>query len=254
MDIIFEYEKNRIILPVNPEEIEVNIPSSSQKVSVIGIGQIAVPQEPDLASVSIKSFFWNYRFADIISRYGTNVVTQSITSGLKADKRMFDDSLKFTMLNQYVTWFSVWQKSKKPARWSIVSSPLEPKQIYDFDVTCENFKHKIKAGEEQDYYYELELIEHRPYGAAELNTQTDTETGKTKADVPFKQRLKGAKETFKEFTVRPIDTLWTVAKKFGTGEYDDWKMIYNIASNKSIIANNLRNLQGQVLQLPKEWQ
>ena len=150
MDIIFEYEKNRIVLPVNPEEIEVNIPSSSQKVNVIGIGQIAVPQEPDLATVSIKSFFWNYRFTDILNRYGANIIRQTVTSGLRADSRMIDDSSRFTMLNQYVTWFSDWQKSKKPARWSIVASPLEPKQIYDFDVTCENFKHSIKAGEEQD--------------------------------------------------------------------------------------------------------
>ena len=78
--------------------------------------------------------------------------------------------------------------------------------------------------------------------------------GKTKANVPFKQRLQGAKETFKEFTLRPTDTLWTVAKRFGNGEYDDWKMLYNIASNKNTIANNLRNLQGQTLQIPKVWQ
>ena len=253
MDIIFEYEKNRIVLPVNPEEIEVNIPSSSQKVNVIGIGQIAVPQEPDLATVSIKSFFWNYRFTDVLNRYGANVIRQSVTSGLRADSRMTDDSLKFTMLNQYVTWFSDWQKSKKPARWSIVAGPLEPKQIYDFDVTCENFKHSIKAGEEQDYYYELELIEHRPYGATELNTKTDKETGETVADTPQKPRLQGAKEKLKELTVKPSETLWSVAKKYGQGGYDDWKMIYNLASNKVNIVNNITNLSGVTLQMPKEW-
>ena len=254
MDIIFEYETNRIILPVNPEEVEVNIPSSSQKVSVLGIGQIAVPQEPDLATVTIKSFFWNYRFADIVSRYGTDVVRQSINSRAQnADKKMLDDSKTFTMLNQYIKWFSDWQKSKKPARWSIVASPLEPKQIYDFNVTCENFKHSIKAGEEQDYYYELQLIEHRAYGPTELNVKTNQETGKTTADTPQKPRLDGAKEKPKEVRLKPIDTLWSVAKKYGDGSYDSWKMIYNVASNRNNIANNLRSLLGTVLHMPKEW-
>jgi hypothetical protein len=251
MDIIFEYEKNRIILPVNPEEIEVNIPSSAQKVNVIGIGQIAVPQEPDLATVTIKSFFWNYKFTDLISRYGTNLLRQAATSGLRGDSTMTDDSIKFTMLNQYVKWFEDWQKSKKPARWSIIASPLEPKQIYDFDVTCENFKHGIRAGEEQDYYYELQLIEHRAYGATELNTKRQND--KIVADAPEKSRLQGLKETLTELRVKPGETLWSITQKYGQGGYDEWKMLYNVAQNKNIIANNLRNLQGQVLQLPKEW-
>ena len=251
MDIIFEYEKNRIILPVNPEEIEVNIPSSAQKVNVIGIGQIAVPQEPDLATVTIKSFFWNYKFTDLLNRYGTAAIRQASASVFKNDNNMIDDSLKFTMLNQYITWFSDWQKSKKPARWSIITSPLEPKQIYDFDVTCENFKHSIKAGEEQDYYYELQLIEHRAYGAVELNTKQKND--KIVADAPPKSRLQGLKETVTELRVKPIDTLWSITKKYGQGGYDDWKMLYNVAQNKNIIANNLMNLQDQVLQLPTEW-
>lgn len=253
MDIIFEYEKNRIILPVNPEEIEVVKSSSAQKAKVIGIGEIAIPQEPDLATVTIKSFFWNYRFTDLISRYGTNLLRQSTTSGLRGDSNMTDDSVKFTMLNQYIKWFEDWQLSKKPARWSIITSPLEPKQIYDFDVTCESFRHSIKAGEEQDYYYELQLIEHRAYGASELDTRTDAQTGKTKANQTFKQRLQGAKETLTELRVKPGETLWSITQKYGQGGYDEWKMIYNVAQNKGAIANNLRNLQGQVLQLPKEW-
>lgn len=40
---------------------------------------------------------------------------------------------------------------------------------------------------------------------------------------------------------------------YGSGEFDDWKKLYNIGYNRNIIANNLKDLPNKVLQMPKEW-
>ena len=256
MDIIFEYENKRLILQVNPSEISVITPSNSIKPSVVGIGQIAIPQDPDLSTVKISTFLWYDRFVNIIQRYGSSAMSFA-TAGMRGDNTMVDDSVKFTMLNQYIKWFEDWRDSKKPARWTVVSSPTEPSYNFDFDVVCENFEKTIKAGEERDFYYNIDLIEYRHYGAEELNTKqvsaTIAGTTSTVAEQAPKPRL-SVKEKVTEVTLTAKDKIWDVAQRYGKGDYDKWKVLYNYATNKTLIANNLNSLAGIKLQIPLEWQ
>lgn len=272
MNIIFEYEQKRLILPVNPEEVKVSIPSSSNKVNVLGVGQVSIPQDADLAKISIQSFFWKYLFDNSILRYAeayinsSSTVGSSILSGISsADTKLkdltgtglIDDSKKFKLLNEYVQWFRTWQQSKKPARWTIVVPPDEPPQCFDFNVTCENFNYKIIAGEETDYYYEIELQEFRNYGAEKIESKTDS-TGNTINTKNTHNRLSSTKSaTPTSVNVTSKDNLWSVAKKYGSKTKnkvgDNWKILYSMPANKSIIANNIHNLTGQKLQMPTEW-
>ncbi len=273
MNIIFEYEQKRLILPVNPESVKVSIPSSSNTVNVIGIGQVSVPQDAGLAKVSIKSFFWKYLFDTSILRYAetyissSSTVGSSILSGISSvDTKLkdltgtglIDDSKKFKLLNEYVQWFRDWQQSKKPARWTIVVPPDEPPQCFDFNVTCENFNYEIVAGEETDYYYEVELQEYRNYGAEKVDTQQDSSTGKTTATKTTHNRLSSTKaQTPSTVTVNSKQNLWSVTKQYGSKVKnkvgDNWKLIYSMPANKSIIANNIKDLTGQTLQIPTDW-
>lgn len=256
MDIIFQYEDKKIKLPVNPESLRKSTSSSAQKVNVVGIGQISVPQSASLATISVKSFFWKYLFDNSLTRLGSNIdrVRNAMSS---TDERfgtnLLDDSTKFKTLTEYVKWFEDWRDSKKPARFTVVTLPNEPAEYFDLDVTCERFDYEAKAGEEGDYYYEMELLEYRHYEAKELNTKTDAQTGKTVAETPQKSRLQTFKEKVNEIRVKPVDTVWTIAKKYGNGEYDSWKQLYNIGYNRNIIANNLKDLGNKTLQMPKEW-
>lgn len=254
MDIIFEYDDKRLILPVNPESVKVRTSSASQKTDVIGVGQVSVPQTAELSQISIKSFFWKYLFDSTILRlaeaYLPSTVSTKIGSSVLGSALM-DDSKKFKLLNEYVQWFNTWRDSKKPARWTIVVPPNEPPQCFDFYITCERFDYEIIAGEETDYYYELELLEWRNYGAEEVETKE--ENGKIIANPKAPARLTTKAELQPKFTTKVKDSLWSLAKQNAKGDLEGWKALYNIAENKSIIANNLSNLSGQVLKTPTEW-
>ena len=261
MKIIFEYgttsNKKRLILPVNPDNLKVNIPSSAQKTEVVGLGQISIPQSPDLATMSIKSFFWKYLFDNVLKRYTIDTFTEALSlstiNGVGSEGFLVDDSKKFKLLNEYVEWFKTWQASKEHARFTVVTMPNEPKQSFDFEVTCESFDYWVEAGQEGDYYYELNLLEWKSYDVEELSTKTD-ENGITTAQKNKGKSRISIKEKAKEVIAKPSDTLWGIARKYGNGEYDDWKRIYELSQNKEIIANNLLNLNGQTLKIPKVWQ
>lgn len=259
MNIIFEYEDKRLILPVNPESVRVHTASPSQKVDVIGLGQVSVPQTAQLSTISIKSFFWKYLFDSTLLRLAEAYVP-SVASAISAinskvssvvGSGLVDDSKKFKLLNEYVKWIEEWRDSKKPARWTIVVPPNEPPQCFDFYVTCENFDYEVRAGEDTDYYYEMELLEWRDYGAEEVETKE--ENGKIVANPKSPARLSVKAELAPKFTTKIKDSVWSIAQKHSKGGIDGWKSLYNIAENKSIIANNLGNLANQVLKTPKEW-
>ena len=175
MKIIFEYGQKRLILPVNPESLRVNIPSNAQKVNVVGLGQVSIPQGPDLATISVKSFFWKYLFDNILQRYTTDYFTEALSLAtirqVGSEGFMEDDSKKFTLLNEYITWFKTWQASKQHARFTVVTMPNEPKQSFDFEVVCDNFDYWVEAGQEGDYYYELNLTEWKNISTTSLKDQ-----------------------------------------------------------------------------------
>ena len=61
--IFLEYQNtlghpNLIKFPINPESLEKGRISNSSKTKVEGVGEVSVPEYPNLATISIKSFFW----------------------------------------------------------------------------------------------------------------------------------------------------------------------------------------------------
>lgn len=271
MDIIIEYNSHRITLQVNPENIQINRPSSAQKTNIIGIGQVAIPQEPDLASFSIKSFFWKYlfdknklkRLAKTLAESALEIGARIITGDTSSNNYSFgitNDDDYFTSVWNYIDWIEAWQANAEPARITIVSAPNEQKQHFDYFVTCEQFNYEKRAGEEDDYYYELELLEYRHYGAEELTVKENRDSGgsnggnnKATGEKSSKSRLNTSEKTPVEIEVKTNENIWSITERYGSGGENEWTLLYNTAKNKEKIANNLNDLKGQVLQLPKEW-
>lgn len=278
MNILFEYSDKKIVLPVNPESVKVNKPSQSQKVEVIGIGEVSVPQRRKLATVNISSFFWedlfnqNFLLSGLGSVAGylpnslTNQINTGIQSGINTVKgainsipksdivqgiasSIIDDSQKFKVLNEYVKWFEEWQASQKPARWTIVVAPNEPPQCFDFYVTCENFNYEVRAGEDGDYYYEIELLEWRDYGAKVLTAEKQ-KNGTTKFVEKPKYRLETKAEVVKDVSCTEKDSIWSVSKKYCE---DNWKDLLKEGVNKTSLANSPQNLNGLILKIPKQY-
>lgn len=264
MNIVFEYEDKKLILPVNPANVKVTKPSQSQKVEVLGIGEVSVPQTRKLASVSINSFFWQDLFNQqfLFSKVGTlssylpstlasqlNSVANAIYNKIPSNiAGILDDSQKFRVLNEYVLWFEEWQASKKPARWTIVVPPNDPPQCYDFNVTCESFDYESKAGEENDYYYNIELLEWRNYGAKVLNAETKSD-GTTQYNQEHNARL-DVKAKVSEVQTTERDSIWSTAKKW-CGNGDNWKDLYNEGVNKYVLSQRPQDLAGAVLKIPQ---
>lgn len=57
IDLTFEFRRDSLTLPVNPENIEISEPGNNQKTNVVGLGEIIIPRERGLASFKISSFF-----------------------------------------------------------------------------------------------------------------------------------------------------------------------------------------------------
>lgn len=278
MNIIFEYSGKVLILPVNPESIKITKASQSQKAEVIGIGEISVPQTRKLASITISSFFWedlfnqNFLLAGLgaVSGYMpsvlSNAINEQVTKGINQVKNyvnkipksdivqgivngIADDSQKFKVLNEYVKWFEEWQASKKPARFTVVVPPNKPKQCFDYNVTCENFTYEVKAGEEGDFYYELELLEWRNYGARVLKPEQQTD-GTTKYKQEPENRLENKGDTPQEVKQTAKDSIWSTAKKYCK---DKWKDLLNESANMAALSVSPQNLNGMILKIPKQY-
>ena len=227
--ITLSYDYFFLKFPVNPESIKKEIASTAITEDVEGIGQVSTTKKPNLARITIESFFWQ----------DVNLVPSSM----------------------YVTWLERWQKSGKPA--TLIVTRLN----YSMQVTCENFIHWINGGEETDIYFTLDLLEYRPHGAKKLGIVTNKKllqkikddkeliSNPILFDTPRPSRISSSKKTFSNpYTVLKNETLQTVTKKI-TGSTDDWKSLYD--ENKVEIGNILNDgseiPSGTKLKLPDSW-
>lgn len=204
--IFLQYESNLLKFQVNPESIGKDIPSKGRNVNIEGLGEINVPQSPSLATMSIKSFFWQ-------------------------DRNLLPTAL-------YVAWLEKWQRSKKPAK--LVITRLN----YSMYVTCERFYHEKRAGEENDVYYELELKEYRKYGAKRVSVvESKSWFDKFLAldiappilvDIPTSSRQNTMKTGVNPYITKEGETLASIARKV-TGTSSLWKEIYD--ANKNVLGD-----------------
>lgn len=230
--ITLTYDKWKTLkVPINPEVLKKVIPSSSETVNIVGLGEVSVPQTPKLAEMTIDSFFWQEL---------STLVPPAL----------------------YVNWLEEWQKSKKPA-FMVVT-----RFNFSMWVTCENFEHWINAGEEEDVYYTLSLKEYRHYGAKKIKGSTNRKlitainnvmnaVGKFAGytvcvDIPRPSRVSNKEVINNPYTVQKNDTVTSITKKI-TGSDENWKELY--IENKEIIGDSLRDglVVGTKLTLPESW-
>lgn len=233
--ITLSYDHYFLKFPINPESIRKEIGSASNTAEIEGLGQVSLPKTPDLARITIESFFWHE--------------TNSILG------------FNLTPAFMYVNWLEKWQKSKKPA--NLIVTRLN----YSMQVTCENFSHEIRAGEEEDVYYTLELQEYRPHKAKKIGISDDETllqkiqniTGEAFSpvlvDIPLPTRNSTRKKSYTNpYICAKNETLCTITKKI-TGSSDDWKSLYD--ENKSELGDMLEDgdniTESTKLTLPQSW-
>lgn len=133
--IIYLQFGSRIVIPVNPEEIEIQHPSDHKTYSVLEKGEIVVPRRPSLQVVSWESFFPGHSSDPYVNR------------GAK-DPEFYDRYLREALENRTV------------GRLIITRSAL-----YDTNIRCivSDYQTTDKGGEPEDIYYSLELKEYRDH-------------------------------------------------------------------------------------------
>lgn len=231
--IFLTYEKRTLKFPVNPESLKIDKDSGSTNVKIEGLGEVSIPTSPKLAKISISSFFWQQK--NLIPSY------------------------------MYVNWLEQWQKSKKPAKL------LVTRLNYSMLVTCENFSHEMKAGEEDDIYFTLSMQEYKPYGAKKLKVEKNTSlllkakevlgiavnyAPPVLIEIPRPARGNTRKETIGNIftTTLGITTLCAIAKKI-TGSSENWKKFYD--SNQDTLGDIFGNGDeipvGTEIKVPPEY-
>lgn len=234
--IILNYDNIRTLqFPVNPEEIKRTFSSSPLRQDIESIGEIAIPQKPKLSEITISSFFWS--------------------------------AIDLTPPMVYVNWIRTWQNSKKPAKLIIT------RFNFTMDVTCANFDYSIRAGEEGDVYFTLNLIEYRSYGAKKI-TMRNVALGSSKSST-FLSKLANIVNDVTSFVVLPIlpvirntnnklafftsgdklkvkkDSSIASITKDLTGSTNDWRLLYNC--NSDILGDDTDVSVGTELVIPDEW-
>lgn len=203
-------------LPVNPESISISSPFSINTVNIASLGEVAIPGERGLKTISFSSFFprdYNPSYCEF-------------EGGITPEK--------------WVEIMERWRDDRRNIRLIIGGTSISiPVFVSSFTIEPE------KAGHPGDIYYSIELIEYRAVQARIIQSNQNTTQSQSKAT----QRPKSEKTTSKSYIVKKGDSLWKIAKTY-YGEGTEWRRIYD--ANKGVVGKNPNLIYpGQKLVIPQ---
>ena len=221
VNIILYFNDDGIVLPVNPEELEISRSSDNENIDIVGAGKRTRKDSMSLWTTTIESFF-----------PGKN------SYWYKGKKP-----------NEYINFImNIWKADYKNNNVPKIVTTGLPRNLNTFFV-IEEFNYDSKAGEEEDIYYTLSLKEYKPYGVKEIEIKN--KKTKTKGKKNSRAKANSKKKKSKIYVVQKGDCLWNIAKAC-TGKGTDWKQLYKL--NKKVIGSNPNLIYpGQKLTLPDGW-
>lgn len=194
---------------------------------------ITLPVNPDHIEIKIPG---NNEKANIVS-LGEIVILR------KPGLASFDISSFFPSdqnSEAYIDFFTAWRELKRPATFTANGLNIT------MQVAIEDFSYDRRAGEENDYYYDLSFTEYRDH-AARIVSITDKGTTTPKSPA----RANNKPPIGQEYIIKRGDTLWGITKS-KTGNGARWPELYN--ANKKEIGNNPNLIYpGRKLIIPAAW-
>lgn len=153
-----QFFQNNMMLPVNPEVLEITTASDNKKVNVVKSGEVVIPKGVRLSTLTIESFF-----------PGVSTMANQTLNGyipayiIKAVNSIFDNF----SAEQYFKYFETLQQTKVPVRLVISDCGV------DMDVLVESIKQRYVSCDD-DLHYTLNLVEYKEPKATKLITKKAT--------------------------------------------------------------------------------
>lgn len=218
VELSFNNKQEVLQLPINPSSIEVSGSGQGNTYDVVGLGQINVIKDKQLAEYSFKGLFpaqW-YPF----------VTTDKLLHPV-----------------EYIKKVEKWWATKRPIRFIFTSD------TYDINTAAsiESFTWREVAGGSGDIEYDLKLKQYRFYAARKIVTKTVSNGTQKKVQKKKAAARPNEKQKPKTYRIKAGDSLWSIAKKqLGNGAR--WKEIQKLNGIKDSDLIKLPN--GKVLELP----
>lgn len=131
-----DYGGSTVVLPVNPEKIEVSRKVNHNKVEVVGMGEIIEAGMANLDTIKFESFI-------------PHVFTKQYIPYLDAG---------VAKVAWYNEWFKAWSGSRRPAR--LILTGVETINTL---VLCDQYDFYHQGGDTEDLYFTLSLTAYRDY-------------------------------------------------------------------------------------------
>lgn len=204
-------EKEKMQIPVLPEQFNIQNGSNNDSINIAGLGEIVIMQNRPAYQFTFSSFFPAKKYP------GVSPTASPLT---------------------FVEKILKWKASDKPVHFIITNCKI------DKYCTIENFQYYEKGGDVGTIYYSITLKEYREITVRQVKVKIETQ----KATVTPKTERVNNTTKAKTYTVKRGDCLWNIAKaQLGNGSR--WKEIYNL--NKGVIGSNPNLIYaGQVFTMP----
>lgn len=185
-------------LPVNPPEIEVEIPGQGRAYRIISLGEINTIQTPSLSEISFESFFPGQRYPFVV---GEELLEPS----------------------SYVEMIDGWRSQKKIIRLIATDGTVDINML----ASIEDFTWREVAGAVGDIEYEMTLKQYRPYGPKLVQIKTQTQNNQAVAVAGKKETRSQTKPQPRIHVLKRGETLWALAQKY-LGSGTRWREIANL--------------------------
>lgn len=203
-------EAQEIRLPVNPPEIEVEIPGQGKTYRIISLGEINMIQTPSLSEVSFESFFPAQRYPFVV---GEELLEPA----------------------SYVEMIDEWRRARKVVRLIVTDGTVDINML----ASIEDFTWREVAGAVGDIEYEMTLKQYRPYEPKLVQVRTQMQVDQTVAVANKKETRPQTKPQPRVHVLQRGETLWALAQKY-LGNGSRWPEIARLNGIKDSQVRSLR--------------
>lgn len=165
------YFSSTLVLPVNPEVIEVTTASDNKTTNVVKLGEVIIPKGVKLSTITVESFFPGQ--TTVLRDFLDPHIPPYIINPISAIFGSFTPE-------QYYQYFENLQKAQIPVRFIVSECGI------DMDVIIDSIKKRYVSCD-SDLYYTLELIEYKNPKATQLVVKPSTNNATTAATTAAKQ-------------------------------------------------------------------